>query len=141
MEYKDQLADYLNRCKENLDIIKKEKGYDFTQMFCNFVSAVILIKENVKVNKADLNKNNIKFNIIENGYPQDFSKDMKLYIRHLRNACCHDGITIYSKNGQISSVVFEDYNKDYNYYCKFEVEINEIEKTYNCLLKYINKTK
>lgn len=45
MEYKDQVKDFLKRNNDNLEIIKENKGYEFTGLFTNFISALILIKE------------------------------------------------------------------------------------------------
>ena len=36
MEYTDQVKDYLNRCNDNLKIVKDNEGFEFTQLFSNF---------------------------------------------------------------------------------------------------------
>ena len=117
MEYIDQVKDYLNKCQKNLDIVKKNKGFEFTQLFCNFISALIFIKENREIHKQDIKKYNLTFKVINNSYPINFKIDAQEFIRHLRNACCHYGIKIDGNNDEISKVIFEDknVNKKTNY--------------------------
>lgn len=56
MEYKDQVNDYLERCNINLKIVQENDGYEFTQLFSNFISTLIFIKENRKINIENIEK-------------------------------------------------------------------------------------
>lgn len=139
MEYKEQVKDYLNRSSVNLEIVKKNGGYEFTQLFSNFISSLIFIKESRKITKEPLCNYGLTCKVIFNTYKINFKKNIREFIRHLRNSCCHYGIKIKSENGEINKVIFEDkykYDKQ-EYKCKFEMTVEEIEKTYMFLQKYI----
>lgn len=134
MEYKDQVKDYLDRCNINMKIVQENNGYEFTQLFSNFISSLIFIKENRKINIQNISQNGLNCKIIYNSYPIDLSKNTKEFIRHLRNACCHYGIRIESKDTEIYKVIFKDEDKRNNYKCEIELTISEIEKVYKYLM-------
>ena len=136
MEYTDQVKDYLNRCNNNLKIVKDNEGFEFTQLFSNFISALIFIKENRNIEKNDIQKYGLKFDIKANTYPIDFSQDAKQFIRHLRNACCHYEVKIEGRDNEIYKVIFCDQNVK-KQHCKFEMTVKEIERVYKWLLNYI----
>lgn len=135
MEYIEPIRDYLERCNSNLKIVQRNNGYEFTQLFSNFISALIFIKENRKICAESINKIGLSCTIIKNSYPIDFSKNTKEFIRHLRNACCHYGIKIEFANKEIYKVIFKDCDKKYK--CEFELTVLEIEKVYNYLITCI----
>lgn len=137
MEYIDQVKDYLDRCNSNLKIVQKNRGYEFTQLFSNFISTLIFIKENRKINIKNISQNGLTCKIIYNSYPIDFSKNTKEFIRHLRNACCHYGIRIEAKNMEIYKVIFNDEDKIKKYKCEIELTILEIENVYKYLISCI----
>lgn len=137
MEYKNQVKDYLDRCNINLKIVQDNKGYEFTQLFSNFISTLIFIKENRKINIKNISKNGLTCKIKYNSYPINFSKNTKEFIRHLRNACCHYGIRMEAKDTEIYKVVFKDEDKINKYKCEIELTISEIENVYNYLMSCI----
>lgn len=135
MEYRNQVIDFLNRCDVNLDKVKSEGGYEFTQLFSNLISALIFIKENRMIDRNPINCNGLSCKVIKNTYKKDFSQDTQEFIRHLRNACCHYGIDIRASKGEICSVIFKDRNNYKGTYCEceFELTVEEIEKVYEYL--------
>lgn len=135
MEYKEQVKDYLNRCNANLEIVKKNEGYEFTQLFSNFISSLIFIKENRNITVESLRNCGLSCKVISNTYEIDFKENVKEFIRHLRNTCCHYGIEIKSENGEISKVVFRDKYKKQE--CEFEMSLKERESVYEFLKHYI----
>lgn len=139
MEYKDQVKDFLERGEENLNIIKKYNGYEFTEIFGKFITALIFIKENRNISQSSMISNGLTCKKIKNTYTIDFEKDTREFIRHLRNACCHYGITILPQNQEIYKVIFKDFRKIKGKIEKCEIEMNivEIEKVYNFLLNNI----
>lgn len=145
MEYKEQVRDYLKRCQTNLEIIQNNEGYEFTQLFSNFISALIFIKENRTFEEDAMSKYRLTCKVISNSYHIDFSIDIREFIRHLRNACCHYGIQIESNNHEIDKVIFKDKGKEKSIKtgktepvsCKFELTKDEIERVYNYLMKLI----
>lgn len=137
MEYIDTVKDYLRRCEDNLNIIQNHKGYEVTQLLSNFISCLIFIKENRVINENSMTENGLECNIIHNSYKINFENNTKEFIRHLRNACCHYGITIESKNNEIYKVKFKDKDKKYGYKCEFELTIDQIEIVYKYLLRLI----
>ncbi len=138
MEYKDQVKDFLKRNNDNLNIIIANKGYEFTGLFTNFISALILIKENRNISKKPISDNNLTCKKIYNTYHVDFEKNTKEFIKHLRNACCHYGINIRSKNGEIDRVIFKDVNPhNKSKKCEIELNVTEIEKVYKFLFSYL----
>ena len=136
MEYIDTVKDYLHRCRDNLNIIKNNKGYEVTQLLSNFISCLIFIKENILIDENPIAENGLQCKIIDNSYKINFENNTKEFIRHLRNACCHYAIKIQSKNNEIYKIEFSD--KGTKYQCKFELTINQIESVYNYLLGLIN---
>lgn len=137
MEYIDTVRDYLYRCRDNLNIIKNHKGYEVTQLLSNFISCLIFIKENRVIDENPIVENGLECNIIYNSYKINFENNTKEFIRHLRNACCHYGITIESKNNEIYKVKFRDKDIENGYKCEFELTINQIELVYKYLLGLI----
>lgn len=137
MEYIDTVKDYLYRCKDNLNIIQNHRGYEVTQLLSNFISCLIFIKENRVIDENSMAENGLECNIIHNSYKINFENNTKEFIRHLRNACCHYGITIESKNNEIYKVKFKDKDKEYGYKCEFELTIDQIEIVYKYLLRLI----
>ena len=133
MEYKEQVKDYLNRCNINLEIVKKNDGYEFTQLFSNFISSLIFIKENRKITTEPLSNYGLTCRVMSNTYETNFEENIKEFIRHLRNACCHYGIEIKSENGEISKVVFKDKHRYKKQECEFEMSVKEIENVYEFL--------
>ena len=138
MEYKDQVKDFLKRSNDNLEIIKINRGYEFTGLFTNFISALILIKENRYITKEPISDNNLTCKTVYNTYDIDFEKNTWEFIKHLRNACCHYRINIESKDGEIDRVRFEDVNSDNkSEKCEIELNVTEIEKVYKFLFSYL----
>lgn len=137
MEYTDQVKDFINRCNSNLQLIEKNSGFEFTQLLSNLISTLIFVKENKNINKEPLLNNNLNCKINYNSYPINFLQNTNEFVRHLRNACCHYGIKILSKNGDIDRVVFKDKDERKGYICEFELEIEDIKKAYIFLINYI----
>ena len=136
MEYIDIVKDYLHRCRDNLNIIKNNKGNEVTQLLSNCISCLIFIKENIVIDESPITENGLECNIINNSYQINFENNTKEFIRHLRNACCHDKIKIISRNHEIYKIEFRDKTKKEQ--CKFELTINQIELVYEYLLGLID---
>lgn len=145
MEYKDTVRDYLERCECNLKTVVQNRGYEFTQLFSNFISCLVVIKGNRKIDEQPIEKHGLNCMYKSNSYEIDYRENTREFIRHLRNACCHYGITIMPKNNEISYVIFRDKNKKkcrdtgkiVTEKCEFEMTIKQIEATYNYLLSLI----
>lgn len=137
MEYIDTVKDYLYRCRDNLNIINRNKGYEVTQLLSNFISCLIFIKENRMIDKRSMKDNGLECNVIYNSYKTNFENNTKEFVRHLRNACCHYGMIIESKNNEIYKVKFKDEDKKHGYTCEFELTIAQIEIVYKYLLGLI----
>lgn len=83
--------------------------------------------------------------MIANSYDIDFRENTREFVRHLRNACCHYGIIIESKNNEISNVIFKDIdrkrkkviNSERHTECEFKLTISQIEATYRYLLSFV----
>ena len=135
MEYKDKVKDFLKRSNDNLEIIKENKGYEFTGLLTNFISALILIRENREISEEPISDNNLTCKKLYNTYHVDFEKNTKEFIKHLRNACCHYRVDILQKKGEIEKVIFEDVNKMTSEECKIELNVADIEKVYTFLME------
>lgn len=149
MEYDRRVIDYIDRANKNLIFIENalENGkevFEFTQLFCNFISILILCKENLWIDSNPIFKHNLSCEVIgDDTYEYDFRKKNYWFIQHLRNACCHDGITIEYKNKEIDSVIFKDveYDEKNNVIHEVNIRMNkyQIRKVYEYLVE--NKEK
>ncbi len=114
MNVKDKVIDIIERGNKNLEYIEKglksgKDVYEVTQLIANFITTLILCKENLEEDHSPISEYEFECEIIgEDTYPKDFRKDTSLYIRHLRNACCHDGIEIDEHTEEIEYITFTD---------------------------------
>lgn len=122
----------LSRCKENLNSIVDNGGYEFTQTLSNFITELIIVRDERKADRDALSKHNLSCNVIYDDKKNPISNNTASFIRHLRNACCHNGFEFFSKDGQIDRVIFTDKS------IKIELSATQIENTYNYLLSLYN---
>ena len=114
MEYVEKVNDYIKRANKNLLFVeeaykKGEDVYEFTQLLSVFVFSLVLYNENIYLDTNPIRFHGFECEVLGNNtYPYDFRKNTYQFINHLRNACCHEGVTIESIDKQIEYVIFTD---------------------------------
>ena len=112
-------------------ICKEVFKYEVTQLINSLLGLIVFVKED-SVNFTSIKLSDIikadkirwQYCDINGGKPEE--KNLKNFLRHLRNAIAHKRLTIRSNaNKEISTVIFEDKNRRNNF--RVELTIKEIK--------------
>lgn len=149
MQYDNRIKDFIGRNDENLKYIENAKNnganvYETTQLISNFIAILILYKENVWIDDVPICEIGFSCKTVgENTYEDNFEEHTHLFINHLRNACCHDGLDINKETEEIEDITF--YDMKIENYKKKEVKImlnvGQIRDIYNYLVMNIEEIK
>ena len=143
MNVNDKVIDIIERSNKNLKYIEegKNKGkevFEVTQLIVNFITTLILCKENLEIDHFPICFYEFECEVIgENTYNDYFENDTYLYIKHLRNACCHDGVNVDNSTEEIEYITFTDTDGIHKVTIKIKVE--NIKKIYDYLVKNCRK--
>lgn len=155
MNVNDKVIDIIERSNKNLEYIKeglkkRKEVFEVTQLIANFITTLILCKENIEIDHSPISKYEFECEVIgENTYNDNFEKDTYLYIKHLRNACCHDGIEIDKNTKEIEYITFTDKKWLYkngkrtriNAKVIIKLKVKDIKMVYDYLVNKCNSIK
>ena len=149
MQYENRIKDFIGRSSENLKYIEKAKNdgenvYETTQLISNFIAILILYNENAWMYDGPIHEKNLSCKIIgENTYNDNFEEHTYLFINHLRNACCHDGVEVNKETEEIQFITFYDTKteKGEKKEVRIMLSVEEMRNIYNYLVKNRNKMK